>query len=256
MNSQLTSPVPMEPNLPTMTPPRSTTPSDLFWQLQTTLTKKTMGPIFNDSILPDYWSTEMKRVLTIQIEDLITIKEMLAATIRDVKKLPTNISHTTSRSTSPNNKPDQIDRTIHGSETTHRLLHEVPIIQEAKLWPPQNNWWSQRKNYSICLQYWHYHYSRWQQTTLNPLDLAKRYPPSQCLNQTSQNQIQLSMHESHQNIHQYFQDWMGTTNASRRSNQTTRIWPLITHFSSRCRTILPLCHQWCQGPQLSPDPSE
>ena len=91
MNNQLNSPIPMEPNLPTTTPPRLTTPSDLFWQIQTIRTKKMMGPIFDDSILPSYWSTEMKKVLAIHIEDTITITELLTTTIKDVKYyLPTS----------------------------------------------------------------------------------------------------------------------------------------------------------------------
>ena len=85
MNSQPSSPILMEPNLPTTTPLRSTTPSDLFWQIQRIQTRRTMGPIFDNSILPSYWSTEMKKVMAISIEDMITIKEMLAVTIRDIK---------------------------------------------------------------------------------------------------------------------------------------------------------------------------
>ena len=89
MNSQPSSPIPMRPN--TLTPPRSTTPSDLFWHLQTTLIKRTMGLIFNDSILLNHWNTEMKEVLKTMIEDMIKLKEMLALTIRDVKYyLPTS----------------------------------------------------------------------------------------------------------------------------------------------------------------------
>ena len=85
MNSQLSSPILMEPNLPTTTPPRLTTPSDLFWQIQTIQTKRMMGPIFDNLILPSYWNTETKKALTMHIEDAITIKEMLTMTIRDVK---------------------------------------------------------------------------------------------------------------------------------------------------------------------------
>ena len=73
------------------TPPRSTTPSDLFWQLQMTLTKKMMGSIFDDSILPDHWSNEVKKVMAMTLEDMITIKEMLSQTIKDIKYyLPTS----------------------------------------------------------------------------------------------------------------------------------------------------------------------
>ena len=50
-----------------------------------------MGPIFDDLILPSYWSTEMKKALAIHIKDAITIKEMLTTTIRDIKYyLPTS----------------------------------------------------------------------------------------------------------------------------------------------------------------------
>ena len=85
MNSQPNSPIPMEPNSSTTTPPRLTTPSDLFWQIQMIQTKRMMGLIFDDSILPSYWSTEMKKALAIHIKDVITIKEMLTTTIRDIK---------------------------------------------------------------------------------------------------------------------------------------------------------------------------
>ena len=85
MNSQLTSPILMKTNTPMTTPPRSTTPSDFFWQIQTIQTKRMMGPIFDGSTLPSYWSTKMKKTLAIHIKDVITIKEMLTTTIRDIK---------------------------------------------------------------------------------------------------------------------------------------------------------------------------
>ena len=85
MSTKPSSPIPMELNSPIMTPPRSTTPSDLFWQIQMIQTKRMMGPIFDDLILPSYWSTERKKALAIHIEDAIRIKEMLTMTIRDIK---------------------------------------------------------------------------------------------------------------------------------------------------------------------------
>ena len=85
MSTKPRSPIPTTPNSLTTTPPRSTTPSDLFLQIVTIPIRRTIGPIFNDSILPSYWSTEMKKVMAISIEDMITIKEMLAVTIRDIK---------------------------------------------------------------------------------------------------------------------------------------------------------------------------
>ena len=38
-----------------------------------------MGLIFDDSILPSYWSTEMKKALAIHIEDGITVIVALVA---------------------------------------------------------------------------------------------------------------------------------------------------------------------------------
>ena len=85
MSTKPSSPIPMEPNSPTTTPPRSTTPSDLFWQIQTIWKRRMIGPIFNDSILPNHWSTLLKKTLVLHIEDMITIKEVLIVLIRDVK---------------------------------------------------------------------------------------------------------------------------------------------------------------------------
>ena len=44
-----------------------------------------IGPIFDDSILLDHWSTQLKKTLVSHIEDMITIKEILIVLIRDVK---------------------------------------------------------------------------------------------------------------------------------------------------------------------------
>ena len=44
-----------------------------------------IGPIFDDSIFPDHWSTQLKKTLVSHIEDMITIKEILIVLIRDVK---------------------------------------------------------------------------------------------------------------------------------------------------------------------------
>ena len=85
MNSQLNSPIPTEPNSPTITPPRSTTPSDLFLQIVTILTRRTIGPIFDNLILPNYWNTKMKEALATHIEGAIMIKEMMIAVILDIK---------------------------------------------------------------------------------------------------------------------------------------------------------------------------
>ena len=79
------SPIPTTPNSPTTTPPRSTTPSDLFLQITAFPTRRTMGPIFDNSILPSHWNTEMKEALVIHIEGAIMIKEMMIAAILDVK---------------------------------------------------------------------------------------------------------------------------------------------------------------------------
>ena len=79
------SPIPTTHNSLTTTPPRSTTPSDLFWQIQTIQKKRMIGLIFDDSILPDHWSTQLKKTLVSHIEDMIMIKEALIVLIRDVK---------------------------------------------------------------------------------------------------------------------------------------------------------------------------
>ena len=83
--TKLSSPIPTTPNSPTMTPPRSTTPSDLFWQIQMIQKKRMIGPIFDDLILLDHWSTQLKKTLVLHIEDMIIIKETLIVLIRDVK---------------------------------------------------------------------------------------------------------------------------------------------------------------------------
>ena len=93
MNSQPNSPITMEPNSPMMTPPRSTILSDLFWQIQTIRKRRMIGLIFDDSILPNHWSTLLKKTLVSHIEDMITIKEVLIVLIRDVKYyLPTSVA--------------------------------------------------------------------------------------------------------------------------------------------------------------------
>ena len=85
MLTKPSSPIPTEPNSPTTTPPRLTTPSDLFWQIQTIQKRRMIGPIFDDSILPDHWSTLLKKTLVSHIEDMIMIKEVLIVLIRDIK---------------------------------------------------------------------------------------------------------------------------------------------------------------------------
>ena len=93
MNNKPNSPIPTTPNSPTTTPPRSTTPSDLFWQIQMIQKRRMIGPIFDDSILPDHWSTLLTKTLVSHIEDMITIKEKLIVLIRNVKYyLPTSVA--------------------------------------------------------------------------------------------------------------------------------------------------------------------
>ena len=92
-STKLSSPMPTTPNSPTTTPPKSTTPSDLFWQIQTIQKKRMIGPIFDDLILLDHWSTQLKKTLVSHIEDMIMIKEVLIVLIRDVKYyLPTSVA--------------------------------------------------------------------------------------------------------------------------------------------------------------------
>ena len=127
------SPIPMEPNSPTMTPLRSTTPSDLFWQIQTIWKRRMIAPIFDDSILPNHWSTLLKMTLVSHIEDMITIKEILiCSTHQGCQVLPTNISSASSRATSPSHRTSQNDREICGSKGDHRQLSEIPITTGAR----------------------------------------------------------------------------------------------------------------------------
>ena len=93
MSTKLNSPIPTTPNSPTTTPPRSTTPSDLFWQIQTIQKKKMIGPIFDNSILLNHWSTLLKKTLISHLEDMVIIREVLMKLIQDVKYyLPTSVA--------------------------------------------------------------------------------------------------------------------------------------------------------------------
>ena len=52
-----------------------------------------IGLIFDNSILPDHWSMQLKKTLVLHIEDMIMIKEALILLIKDVKcYLPTSVA--------------------------------------------------------------------------------------------------------------------------------------------------------------------
>ena len=57
----------------------------MFWKIQTIQKRRMIGLIFDDSILPNHWSTLLKKTLVSHIKDMITIKEVLIILIRDVK---------------------------------------------------------------------------------------------------------------------------------------------------------------------------
>ena len=52
-----------------------------------------IGPIFDDSIFPDHWSTQLKKTLVSHIEDMIMIKEALIVLIRDILNNPHSYTH-------------------------------------------------------------------------------------------------------------------------------------------------------------------
>ena len=84
MSSQPSSPIPLEPNLPTT---MTTVPSDLFSQIRATQIKRMMDQIFNDSILPDYWSTETKKLMRSVMEDMITHQDSPLKKLEETKQL-------------------------------------------------------------------------------------------------------------------------------------------------------------------------
>ena len=126
-STKLNSPIPTMPNSPTTTPPRSTTSSDLFWQIQTIQKRRMIGPIFDDSILPDHWSTPLKKTLVSHIEDMITIKESLIALIRDVKNyLPTSVVPLAEQLALVTELVKMTEKFINTKETTDRFLKYLP----------------------------------------------------------------------------------------------------------------------------------
>ena len=127
MNSQPNSSIPTTPNLPMMTPPRSTTPSDLFWQIQTIRKRRMIGPIFNDSILLSHWSTLLKKTLVSHIEDMITIKEVLIVLIRDVKYyLPTSVAPPAEQLALVTELVKMTEQFVSTKETTDHFLKYLP----------------------------------------------------------------------------------------------------------------------------------
>ena len=132
MNSKLnsptsmkpSSPIPMTPNSPTTTPPRSTTPSDLFWKIQMIRKRRMIGPIFDNSILPNYWSTLLKRTLVSHIKDMITIKEVLIVLIRDVKYfLPMSVAPPAEQLALVTELVKMMEKFVNAKETTDHFLN-------------------------------------------------------------------------------------------------------------------------------------
>ena len=82
MSSQPSSPIPLEPNLPTT---MTTVPSDLFSQIRATQIEKMMDRIFNDSVLPDYWSTETKKLTRSSMENMIALQDRLMMKLEETK---------------------------------------------------------------------------------------------------------------------------------------------------------------------------
>ena len=84
MNNQPSSPILTEPNSPTMT---IIAPSDSFLQIRATQIKRMVDQIFDDSILPDYWSTKMKKLTRSVMEDMITHQDTLLKKLEETKQL-------------------------------------------------------------------------------------------------------------------------------------------------------------------------
>ena len=123
MNSQPSSPIPTEPNSPTTTPLRSTTPSDLFWQIQMIRKRRMIGLIFDDLILLDHWSTLLKKTLVSHIKDMITIKEVLIVLIRDVKYyLPTSVAPPAEQLALVTELVKMTEKFVNAKETTDHFL--------------------------------------------------------------------------------------------------------------------------------------
>ena len=83
MSSQSNSPTSTRPNSPTTT----TASSDLFLQNKVIQIKKMMDQIFDNSNLPDYWSTETKRLTRSTIEDMIALQDRLLKKLEEAKQL-------------------------------------------------------------------------------------------------------------------------------------------------------------------------
>ena len=90
------------------------------WKL---LKKRMIGPIFDDSILPDHWSTLLKKTLVSHIEDMIIIKETLMVLIRDVKYyLPTSVAPQAEQLALVAELVEMMEKFVDAKETTDHFL--------------------------------------------------------------------------------------------------------------------------------------
>ena len=82
-----------------------------------------IGPIFDDSILPDHWSTLLRKTLVSHIEDMIILKEALIILIRDVKDyLPTSVTPPAEQLALVTELVKMTEKFMNGKETTDHFL--------------------------------------------------------------------------------------------------------------------------------------
>ena len=82
-----------------------------------------IGPIFDNSILPDHWSTQLKKTLVSHIEDMITIKEILIVLIRDVKYyLPMSVAPLAEQLALVTELVKMTEKFVDAKETTDHFL--------------------------------------------------------------------------------------------------------------------------------------
>ena len=85
--------------------------------------KRMIGPIFDDSILPDHWSTQLKKTLVSHIEDMIVLKEALTVLIRDVKNyLPTSVAPLAEQLALVTELVKMMEKFMDAKETTDHFL--------------------------------------------------------------------------------------------------------------------------------------
>ena len=82
-----------------------------------------IGLIFDDSILPDHWSTQLKKTLISHIKDMIMIKEALTVLIRDVKYyLPTSAAPLAEQLALVTELVKMTEKFVDAKETTDHFL--------------------------------------------------------------------------------------------------------------------------------------